>query len=222
MSSLSLAYVPLRGEGVEPVLEINTSSDAHIRGLGIEGGQLVDPRPFVAMFPEDADQVGVFAEWVTHLAVLVDAGAGMTEIRAWLEDADPPVLLPAGDGRANCFEGRLSASTSPSFGLEAAVEAVRFLFEAEGVRLASAECCGGTMNELSDFLLLDADGSICAWVQLKEGVGDMTPTIGLKLIDRLSHRHAAFDYSAPTLRKQLQDWLAERGWYRPSQRTKPT
>jgi len=223
MNSLTLSYLPLRGGDVAPAVEVDFSAGPHVRGIGIEGGCLVDPRPFVALFPGDADQVSVFAEWVTHLTVMLDAGAGVTEVRNWLEDANPPVLIPAAGSTRQGSAGQDDAERVAPPSLWASTQAVRFMLEVEGLRAVAPTDNGSIATRQScDFLLMDEGGRACACIEIKVGAANTEPSCGLTLHDLLSHERATFDYSAPTLQKQIQCWLDERDWYRPSFRTRST
>lgn len=86
---LLLDYVPAgRGEPKPALAVWSGPRKTEILGLGVRPGTEFDPFPFVSAFPSDSAEVWVFAEWAYATAAMVEEGASLPELEAWVrEDA---------------------------------------------------------------------------------------------------------------------------------------
>ncbi len=86
---LLLDYVPAKRGEPRPALAVwKGSSKTEVVGLGVRSGVEFDPFPFVSAFPSDSADVWVFAEWAYATAAMVEEGASLPELEAWVrEDA---------------------------------------------------------------------------------------------------------------------------------------
>jgi len=83
--SLLLDYVPARRGGPKPALAVwSGPRKTEVLGLGVRPGTEFDPFPFVSTFPADSPDVWVFAEWAYAAAAMVEDGASLTELEAWV------------------------------------------------------------------------------------------------------------------------------------------
>lgn len=82
---LLLDYVPARRGGPKPALAVwSDPRKTEVLGLGVRPGSEFDPLPFVSTFPADSPYVWVFAEWAYATASMVEEGASLPELEAWV------------------------------------------------------------------------------------------------------------------------------------------
>jgi hypothetical protein len=82
---LLLDYVPARRGGPKPALAVwSGPRKTEVLGLGVRHGAEFDPFPFVSTFPADSPEVWVFAEWAYAAAAMVEEGASLPELEAWV------------------------------------------------------------------------------------------------------------------------------------------
>lgn len=209
MSTYQILSYVCKDAARRPVLCAWYGSDPQILGLGATADKQFNPWPFVFAFPEEADQVWVFAEWVTSLRALLQDGAAPEEVRDWLAQSTSTVLTlqkqGAADDKALALKD-LPAVIPSSRGVRAAM---KFLLLENGfgrIRDAASSDDVAVESKGPDLVVCGSDGSPQMSVEIKTWPAAPSDwAVELAASDGSSMNVKLGD---PDATSQLQVWLA--------------
>jgi hypothetical protein len=157
--SLLLDYVPQGRGKPRPSLAVwKGARRTEVLGLGVQPGSEFDPLPFVGAFPADSEDVWVFAEWAFATQAMVEEGADLPEIEAWVREDSTAMTVSqvAAPTSRRALEGLFDTEWMAT--RSAATDALVFLAQ---------EVTDATVQPGADVRILNPNGASLAVLEVK-------------------------------------------------------
>lgn len=198
-----LSYVSKTAERT-PALCAWYGDEPRLCGLGASTDGKFSPWPFVFSFPDDADQVWVFAEWVASLNLMLRDGASATEVAAWLKRSNPPTLVVEKEAAVDNLEIALAELPVALPSARGMREAMKFLLKERGLNVVGPSVSVEPPNTW-DLVAYDSRGHPQAFFEFK--TWPSTPSEWSVHLRSSDGPAGTFKLQKPDGAVQLQVWL---------------